>query len=136
MKTLSYLIPPVLTVLEEWRNILQCQIDLLEALADEVLPAAALSAARLSPVCRWRVELVDDAGRVVIMSSQDVFEPSNKALSDGAEYAQLTISPADLIFGHNIWPVHTLDSSEGMRLKAIARVLVGDTTIVLFKGFS
>lgn len=38
----------------------QHQGNLLDVLADDVLPAASWSAARLSPVWRWRVELHHD----------------------------------------------------------------------------
>lgn len=42
---------------------LQCQIDLLEVMTEDILPTAedVLSAAMWSsPVCRWQVGLVDD----------------------------------------------------------------------------
>lgn len=62
-------------------NILQCQIYLLETLADNVLPADA----RASPVCRWWIELVDDFGRVVIRLWQNMTKLANIVLSGGVK---------------------------------------------------
>lgn len=79
---------------------------MLEVLADEIFPAAAWSAERSSPVCRLRVELLDDSGRVIIRSSQVVTESTNTALSEGAQDARLDCPPAELLVGHNIGSVH------------------------------
>lgn len=90
----SHLVTPALTVLTERRNILQCQIILLEVLADNVFSAAVWSAARLYPVCSWWVEPIDDSGRMVISSLQGVTEPAKTALCDGTENVQLAVTPA------------------------------------------
>lgn len=47
-----HLAPPALNVLTGCQNILQLQIDLLEALKNDILPAAASSAASSSLLCR------------------------------------------------------------------------------------
>lgn len=52
--------------LEELLLLLILRLNLLEALADDALPAATGAATRLSPVCRWRVELLDGTVRVVM----------------------------------------------------------------------
>lgn len=59
----SYFVLRLLTVLAKRQSILQRQINLLEVLTDNVLTAAAWSVARLPPVCKQRVELVDDSGK-------------------------------------------------------------------------
>lgn len=57
-------------------NIPQRQINVLEVLADDLLPPGLLS------VCRWWAELVEDSRTAVVRSPQDVTEPANMALSD------------------------------------------------------
>lgn len=67
------------------QDIFQCQIDLPVVLAVDILPVAARSAARLSPVNSWQVGLVADSGGVVIRLGLDVTKPASTALGDGAE---------------------------------------------------
>lgn len=106
----SHFVPPALMVLAVSRNNPQCQINMLQVLADVVLPAAAWSAWRSSPVCRWRFGLVDDSSKVVIRSSQNVTKSVNTAMVPRCSAGR---SPAELLIGHKIEPVHLLDGSEG-----------------------
>lgn len=56
-----------------------------------------------------------NTGRVVIRLSQNVTEPTNTALGDGAVDARL----AELLIGYKNGSVHPLDGLEGMRPEAI-----------------
>lgn len=62
----SRLHPPTLRDLAECVNTIQYQINLLEILADDILPVSVLPATRISPVYRWWVKMKDNSGRVVI----------------------------------------------------------------------
>lgn len=93
----SHLVPPGLTVMVEFQNILLLLINLLEVLMDNILPAAVWSAARLSLLCRWQIILVENTVRVVIRLSQGVTKPVNTALSDGAEGTQLASPPVEFL---------------------------------------
>lgn len=59
----SHLDPPALIHLTECLNIFQRQIHLLYVIADNVLPTTARHTTRSSPVCRLRVELIEDSDR-------------------------------------------------------------------------
>lgn len=60
----------------------------------------------MADFCRWGVELVDDSGKVVIRSSQDVTELANTTLRDDAEDIRLAGPPAEPLIEHKIGPVH------------------------------
>lgn len=82
--------------------------------AGDVPPAAAWSAAWSFPVYRWWIERVDESDRVVIRSLQDMIEPANSGLSDGAKDSWLAGAPRWLA-GAPRWsrdrdPCTTLDS--------------------------
>lgn len=72
---------------------------------DDVLLAVLLFI-RSSLVCRWWIELVDDSGRLVIRSLQDVTRSANVMLGDGVENAWPVGPPAELFVGQKIGPVH------------------------------
>lgn len=93
----KHLVTPALTVLAERCNIMQRQINLLDVLVDDVIPASAWSIAMSSPIYRWQDELVDESGRMVITSLQKVIEPANTALINGAN---------KLLIRHTIRPVY------------------------------
>lgn len=101
---MKVLTPWVLAVLAEHQNIFQCQINLLEIVADNILPEAAWSTTRLLPVCRWLVELVDD-------------QASKHDTEQWCGGSSAGLSPS----GHKIRPVHYLDSPEAMNLKVFLR---------------
>lgn len=69
--------PPTLTFLSERWNILQHQTDLLELLADDVLPTAAWSAAKLFSFCR--------TGRWLYWGGHQVVAGCERASGHGAE---------------------------------------------------
>lgn len=69
--------PPTLTFLSERWNILQHQTDLLELLADDVLPTAAWSAAKLFSFCR--------TGRWLYLGGHQVVAGCERASGHGAE---------------------------------------------------
>lgn len=88
------------------------QVNLLEVVADDVLPEAAW----LTSVCICRVEIVDDSGRVVIKSSQDDCKPMN----DGSRTVFCwPFTPAELLTGHIIGPVYRQDSFESAQSEAV-----------------
>lgn len=91
---------PALTVLAERQSSLQRKINLLEVMEDDVLSTTAWPAAMTTPICRWRIEQVDNSGR------QNMTEPWNTRLNGGVEDAQLASPPAGLLSGHKIGPVH------------------------------
>lgn len=53
------------------------------------------------------MELVNDSGKVVIRSLQDMSERANTALGDDAKDIRLAVPPAELHIIPKIEPVHT-----------------------------
>lgn len=86
---------------------------------NDILSVAAWSTRKSAPVCRWRVELVDDFGRVIISLLQDGTEPANIVLSDDVENVWLISPSPELLIEHKIRPVQILDGPEGVRLEAM-----------------
>lgn len=79
---------------------------------DDVLPAAAWSAMKSSPVRRWPVKLLADFGRVVIRLLQDMPKPANMVLSDNVEDVWLASPSVELLIGYQI-------DTEGLRLNVM-----------------
>lgn len=91
---------------------------MLDVLADDVVPSYACCAVRLSPVDRWRVELLDYSGWVVIRPLQDVTKSAKTALSHGAEDAWLTGPSTEFLIGHMIAPGHSPKARDSTKTNA------------------
>lgn len=80
-----------------------CHINLLGD------PAASIQMMRALPPkrrefesCRWRVELVNDSGKVISVSSQVVTNSAKRVLSDVVENVRLAGPSVDLLIGHKL----------------------------------
>lgn len=104
------------SVMAKLQNILQWQINLLEVLADDILLVAVWSTARLFPVCRCWVKLVNDSDKVIIRLWPSYL---NTMLSNGEKDIQLTGPTVELLIEHKIRSVHPLNGSESAGLKAM-----------------
>lgn len=48
------------------------------------------------------------SGKVVITSEEDVIDPANTGIDDGGWDVRLAGTPAELLTGHKIGPVHVI----------------------------
>lgn len=69
---------------------------------NNIILMAAWFATRSSPVYKWWVKLVDDSGKAVIRSLQDMTEPANTTLNDGMGDIRLAGLPTELVIRHKI----------------------------------